>query len=52
MKNWIMIGTMTRVMKGKDNNDNYRIYFCTYFRCRVEVNEWIEFTSGREYLLL
>ena len=28
MKNWIMIVTMTKEMKGKDNNG---IYFCSYF---------------------
>jgi hypothetical protein len=40
-----MIMTMTKEVKGKNNNG---IYFCTYFSDgeQAVVNEWIEFAHG------
>ena len=44
MKNWIMILTMKK--EKEESKDNNGIYFCTYFRWRVGVNDWIKFTHS------
>ena len=45
MKNWIMIVTMTKEMRGKDSNGIF-IFAITFQRERAEVNEWIESAHG------
>jgi hypothetical protein len=45
MKNWIMIVTITKEVKGKNNNG---IYFCTYF----SDGEQAEVKSGSSSLMV